>query len=483
MSSLIESSHIQKKVKKNDDFEPPSSLLVKFLSNDGTRVGPPIDLPTTSTSKQLEQLINSLLENDEPSPYAFYIKDYEVTDNLHETLLEIIEASKQQEGKQNMINYEETLEIIYQPLSVFRVRPVTRCLETMTGHTEAVLHVSYSPDGLRLASGGGDKAVRFWNTTTNMPYHTCIGHRNHVLCTAWAPDGSVFISADKSGEIRIWNPKTGEQIGQELKGHTKWITQLAFEPFHIDPSCNRFASSSKDQTIRVWSIKSRTTITIICGHTDSVESIRWGGAGLLYSCSRDRTIKVWAVDGSDEDGTVKKGQHKLVRTLVGHAHRINSLALNCDYILRTGPFELSPTYNKTDTNNKEKETLSEKDKLLESQSKALERYQALLGSDGEILASCSDDFTIFLWKPQEGKTPIIRMTGHQQAINHIAFSPDARFLASGSFDKKVKLWCGKTGRFLSTLNGHVGSVYQVSWSPDSSYIVRYFLNSHHYLIY
>ena len=474
MASILDQQP-NKKIKKSDDkYDPPSSLLVKFLSNDGTRLGPPIDLPTSSTSLQLEQLINSLLENDEQTPYAFYVKDYEVTDNLHDTLLEIIEANKQdKQGKDNNINYEETLEIIYQPLSVFRVRPVTRCLETMTGHTEAVLHVSYSPDGLRLASGGGDKAVRFWNTTTNMPYHTCIGHRNHVLCTAWAPDGSVFISADKSGEIRIWNPKTGEQIGQELKGHTKWITQLAFEPFHTDPSCNRFASSSKDQTIRVWSIKSRTTITIICGHTDSVESIRWGGTGLLYSCSRDRTIKVWAVDGNDEEGNIKKGQHKLVRTLTGHAHRINSLALNCDYVLRTGPFQLSATYSKSDKKKEEEDNKSDKDKLIESQSKALERYNTLIGSDGEILASCSDDFTIFLWKPQEGKTPIIRMTGHQQAINHIAFSPDARYLASGSFDKKVKLWCGKTGRFLSTLNGHVGSVYQVTWSPDSSYIVRF----------
>ena len=48
----------------------------------------------------------------------------------------------------------------YQPLAVFRVRPVTRCTSTMPGHTEAVLHVSYSPDGSMLASGGGDMTVR-----------------------------------------------------------------------------------------------------------------------------------------------------------------------------------------------------------------------------------------------------------------------------------------------------------------------------------
>ena len=208
MSGLIDSGHITKKLKKNEDAEPPSSLLVKFLSNDGTRLGPPIDLPTISTSKQLEQLINSLLENDEQNPYAFYVKDYEVTDNLHDTLLEVIEANKQQ-GNNNTINYEETLEIIYQPLSVFRVRPVTRCLETMTGHTEAVLHVSYSPDGLRLASGGGDKAVRFWNTTTNMPYHTCIGHRNHVLCTACATYSQRWILEKLTDSNRTF-PKTGK---------------------------------------------------------------------------------------------------------------------------------------------------------------------------------------------------------------------------------------------------------------------------------
>ena len=44
----------------------------------------------------------------------------------------------------------------------------------------------------------------------------------------------------------------------------------------------------------------------------------------------------------------------------------------------------------------------------------------------------------------------------------VAMYVDGRFLASASFDKKIKLWCGRTGNFLATLTGHVGSVYQVS---------------------
>jgi len=292
--------------------------------------------------------------------------------------------------------------------------------------------------------------------TTSMPTHECIGHRHHVLCTGWSPNGNYFVSADRSGEIRIWDPVTGLGRGNPLRGHTKWVTALAFEPVHMDPHSVRFASSSKDQTIKIWNSQTLLCETTICGHTDSVECIKWGGNGLLYTCSRDRTIKVWAIDGHG------RSKQKLVRTLTGHAHRINTLALNCDYLLRTGAYELT----KVKAQGANGGDLSPE----EAQQVALQRYQALIGPEGERLVSGSDDFTLFLWKPQEDKHSITRMTGHQGIINHIMFSPDARYIASASFDKKIKLWCGKTGRFLATYNGHVNAIYQVSWSPDSAFI-------------
>jgi ribosome assembly protein 4 len=433
----------------------PTSTIVKFFNQDKETTGNPIDVPLDITIKQLETLINSLLGNENPVPYAFYIKDIEVIHSLKETL----EQLRETEGKD--FSLEETLAITYQPLSVFRVRPVTRCAETMPGHTDAVIHVSYSPDGKRLASGGGDLMVRFWNIITSMPEHICSGHRHHVLCTAWSPNGKYFVSGDKSGELRIWDPSTGQQKGIPLTGHKKWITSIAFEPFHMDPNCTRFATSSKDQTIRIWNLSNNTCETTVSGHTDSVECVKWGGSGLLYSCSRDRTIKVWAIDGHG------RSQQKLVRTLSGHAHRINSLALNCDYVCRTGFYELS--------NNKSSSAVASSSSvatmtLEEQQEIARQRYRTLVGSEGERLVSGSDDFTLFMWKPEEDKAPLTRMTGHQQLVNQIAFSPDGRYVASASFDKKIKIWCGKTGRFLASLNGHVGAVYQVSWSADSLYI-------------
>ena len=67
--------------------------------------------------------------------------------------------------------------------------------------------------------------------------------------------------------------------------------------------------------------------------------------------------------------------------------------------------------------------------------------------------------------------PKARLTGHQQPVNSILFSPDARKFASASFDKKIKLWHGRTGAFLATLAGHVGAVYALAWAPDSRLVV------------
>lgn len=283
---------------------------------------------------------------------------------------------------------------------------------------------------------------------TETPLHTAKGHTNWVLCIAWSPDGKKLASACKNGHICLWDPKTGMQIGKKMTSHKQWINQLVWEPYHRNPYCRHLASAGKDGEVRIWDTMKCEMVRCLTGHTASVTCVKWGGQGLIYTGSQDRTIKVWR----SEDGI-------LCRTLVGHAHWVNTLALNVEYALRTSFY-----------NALEQSTVLDDD-MPTRQKYALHRYEKAKSTCGELLVSGSDDFTLFFWKPTDEKKPRMRMTGHQQLVNQVMFSPNARYIASASFDKSIKLWCGRTGTFLDTLRGHVQAVYQIAWSADSRLLV------------
>jgi len=255
------------------------------------------------TPPQLQALINKLLSNEDDLPYSFYVGDDEVLQTLKDT----IQAQK--------LSTEKVLTVVYQPQAVFRVRAVTRCSASMSGHAEAVLSVAFSPDGQRLASGSGDTTVRIWDIFTQTPEFTCKSHTNWVLCIAWSPDGKRLASGSSDNKIQLWDPATGQAIGAPLAGHRNVITSLSWEPYHKygvphvclyfyllfssprNPECSRLASSSKDGTVKVWDVQTRRLLFSLSGHGDSVSCVKWGGDGLIYTASRDRSIHVYdAVD-------------------------------------------------------------------------------------------------------------------------------------------------------------------------------------------
>lgn len=205
--------------------EEQKRVLCRLKSDTGEIAGDIINLPLNCTVEQLTLFCNAVLNQEENTPYLFFVNDKEITKTL-ENAIEL-----------ETLNSEAVLDIIYQQQAIFKVRPVTRCTSSLPGHAEAVISVSFSPDGKHLASGSGDTTVRFWDLLTQSPYHTCKGHNNWVLCISWAPDSSKLASACKDGKIVIWDPESGKQIGKTMTGHKQWITSLSWEPYHKNPEC------------------------------------------------------------------------------------------------------------------------------------------------------------------------------------------------------------------------------------------------------
>jgi WD40 repeat protein len=60
------------------------------------------------------------------------------------------------------------------------------------------------------------------------------------------------------------------------------------------------------------------------------------------------------------------------------------------------------------------------------------------------------------------------LAGHTATVSTLAFSPDGKTLASGSFDSTVKLWNLRVHREVATLRAHSGEVTQVTFAPDGN---------------
>jgi WD40 repeat protein len=58
------------------------------------------------------------------------------------------------------------------------------------------------------------------------------------------------------------------------------------------------------------------------------------------------------------------------------------------------------------------------------------------------------------------------LTGHSHAVWSVAFSPDGQTLASGNYDRTIKLWGMPDGKLLGNLTGHDKAVRSVAFSPN-----------------
>ncbi|CAP61094.1 uncharacterized protein PODANS_3_640, partial [Podospora anserina S mat+] len=89
--------------------------------------------------------------------------------------------------------------------------------------------------------------------------------------------------------------------------------------------------------------------------------------------------------------------------------------------------------------------------------------------DSKWIASGSDDHTIKIWNLETGSCQQT-LEGHSDSVRSVVFSPDSKWIASGSGDRTIKIWNLETGSCQQTLEGHSSSVRSVASSLNSTLI-------------
>jgi WD40 repeat protein len=85
--------------------------------------------------------------------------------------------------------------------------------------------------------------------------------------------------------------------------------------------------------------------------------------------------------------------------------------------------------------------------------------------DGSTIASGSFDKTVRLWEVSSGRA-LRAFEGHTNGVRSVAFSPDGSTIASGSSDNTVRLWEVSSGCALRFLRGHRSAITGVAFHPD-----------------
>ncbi|MCZ8050177.1 MAG: WD40 repeat domain-containing serine/threonine-protein kinase, partial [Microcystis sp. LE19-41.2A] len=184
--------------------------------------------------------------------------------------------------------------------------------KTLTGHSDSVLSVVYSPDGGYLASGSIDQTIKIWEVATGKQLRTLTGHSFWVWSVVYSPDGRYLASGSNDKTIKIWEVATGKQL-RTLTGHSGSVYSVVYSPD------GRYLASGSRQTIKIWQVATGKVLRTLTGHSDWVWSVVYSPDGRYLASGSYQTIKIWEVATGKE-----------LRTLTGHSHSVNSVVYSPD---------------------------------------------------------------------------------------------------------------------------------------------------------
>jgi WD40 repeat protein/serine/threonine protein kinase len=293
-----------------------------------------------------------------------------------------------------------------------------RRLLKLEGHKERPWYATFSPDGKRILTGSFDHTLRVWDAATGKELLVLEGHAD--TCGGYfSPDGKWIVSYSADKTTRGWDAATGKEVWKqtEQRAPLNWFLNYRF----FSPDGARVLSLGGDGGVRVLEVATGKVVSTLTG-TAEVDGASFLPDGLqLVTWGKDRALRIWDLASSKE---------------------VRSLDLAED---------LADDYY---------------DKVAVS-------------PNGQSVLTSHKDQTVRLRDLATGKELHRYPSAPARSARSLAFSPDGRFAAAGSFRGWVYLWrlpdppqlekVGEVRRFI--FYPQRGWVTRAAFSPDGRRVV------------
>ena len=288
-----------------------------------------------------------------------------------------------------------------------------KALVTLTGHSDRVASVAWSPDGTRLASASLDGTVKVWAADQKaepLPLQALNpgidGDANGI---AWSPNGKRLASVDLLGTVKISDVSTGKEFFS-LKGHNGAVrSAVAWNPDGTRLASARLASAAdtnlpRTSTVKIWDATTGEEVLALKGDISLVSSVAWNRDGTRLAAASEGGVMIWDPVSGERTATL---------------------------ISTAGDLAVS------------------------------------WSPDGTRLATARHTGAVQIWDTAKWEHSCT-LEGHVSVANSVAWCPTGKHLASASRDRTVTIWDATTGKAIRTLRGHTEEVFSVSWSPDGT---------------
>jgi WD40 repeat protein/serine/threonine protein kinase len=305
---------------------------------------------------------------------------------------------------------------------------------------ENIWAVTFSPDGRLLAIAMENQEVEVWDVSKQREVQRLRGHSHEVRAIVFSADGARLASGSLDGTIKFWdpNPPTIQKLIPEARLGAVGRPRFSPDSHWLAAATTNGNVQIVDPTTAAWNVR------MVMPNAGVPLAFSDDASILLTFAEKTRTLQRWdAASGALLSTTALASTNGPWR-IVSAALDGSRLVLAADKIIevcetRTGQclYRFAPPGN-TD---------------------GLE-----LSRNGRLLAlAASHDGQL---RDVDTRRVVRTLVGHKDRVEPIAFSPDQKMIATGSWDHTARLWDVATGKELAVLTGHKAPLKSCVFSPD-----------------